>query len=54
MNEDGTESNLDGAAAKEVYAIWRELNEAGAVAPGAPRTRPAPPGSATSRRARSA
>ena len=33
MNEDGTASNLNGAAAKEVYAMWRELNEAGAVAP---------------------
>ena len=35
MNEDGTESLLDGAAAQEVYAIWKELEEAGAVAPGA-------------------
>ena len=33
MNEDGTASNLNGAAAKEVYAMWRELYEAGAVAP---------------------
>jgi multiple sugar transport system substrate-binding protein len=33
MNEDGTASNLNGAAAKEVYAMWRELNKAGAVAP---------------------
>jgi multiple sugar transport system substrate-binding protein len=33
MNEDGTASNLNGAAAKEVYAMWRELYKAGAVAP---------------------
>ena len=34
MNEDGTESLLDGEAAQEVYATWQELWEAGAVAPG--------------------
>jgi len=33
MNEDGTASNLNGAAAKEVYTMWRELVQAGAVAP---------------------
>ena len=33
MNPEGTASNLNGAAAKEVYAMWRELNEAGAVSP---------------------
>ena len=33
MNAEGTASNLNGTAAKEVYAMWRELNQAGAVAP---------------------
>ena len=33
MNADGTESLLDSDAAKQVYATWRELWEAGAVAP---------------------
>lgn len=33
MNEDGTESNLASDTAKEVYSMWRELWEAGAVAP---------------------
>jgi multiple sugar transport system substrate-binding protein len=35
MNEEGTESLLAGDAAQEVYSIWRELAEAGAIAPGA-------------------
>ena len=34
MNAEGTASNLNGAAAKEVYTMWRELQQAGAVAPG--------------------
>ncbi|WP_052720854.1 ABC transporter substrate-binding protein [Actinoplanes rectilineatus] len=34
MNEDGTESLLDGPAAQKVYATWRELQAAGAIAPG--------------------
>lgn len=33
MNEDGTESLLASDTAKEVYAVWRELWEAGAVHP---------------------
>lgn len=33
MNADGTESLLDGDAAQQVYATWRELWEAGAVSP---------------------
>jgi multiple sugar transport system substrate-binding protein len=35
MNEDGTESLLDSDAAQEVYSTFRELNDAGALAPGA-------------------
>ncbi|MBX9244413.1 sugar ABC transporter substrate-binding protein [Actinotalea ferrariae] len=35
MNEDGTESYLASDAAQEVYAVWRELNEADALYPGA-------------------
>ncbi|MBL7259577.1 ABC transporter substrate-binding protein [Paractinoplanes lichenicola] len=35
MNPEGTQSLLDGAAAQKVYATWRELQEAGAIAPGA-------------------
>jgi multiple sugar transport system substrate-binding protein len=31
----GTRSLLDGAAAQQVYATWRELQNAGAIAPGA-------------------
>jgi multiple sugar transport system substrate-binding protein len=34
MNEDGTESYLDGEAARAVYSAWRELDQAGALAPG--------------------
>jgi multiple sugar transport system substrate-binding protein len=34
LNEDGTESLLDSEAAQEVYSTFRELNEAGALAPG--------------------
>ncbi|MGJ7440647.1 ABC transporter substrate-binding protein [Aquipuribacter sp. MA13-6] len=33
MNEDGTEALLDGPAAQEVFSTWRDLWEAGAVAP---------------------
>ncbi|MBU2664725.1 sugar ABC transporter substrate-binding protein [Actinoplanes bogorensis] len=35
MNPEGTQSLLDGAAAQKVYATWRELQAAGAIAPGA-------------------
>ncbi|GID93111.1 ABC transporter substrate-binding protein [Amorphoplanes digitatis] len=35
MNPEGTKSLLDGPAAQKVYATWRELNAAGAIAPGA-------------------
>lgn len=35
MNEDGTEALLASDAAEEVYGTFRELNEAGALAPGA-------------------
>jgi multiple sugar transport system substrate-binding protein len=35
MNAEGTTSLLDGAAAQKVYATWRELHSAGAIAPGA-------------------
>ncbi|MBM2614295.1 sugar ABC transporter substrate-binding protein [Actinoplanes sp. LDG1-06] len=35
MNPEGTQSRLDGTAAQKVYATWRELQEAGAIAPGA-------------------
>ncbi|WP_305787159.1 ABC transporter substrate-binding protein [Symbioplanes lichenis] len=34
MNPEGTSSLLNGAAAKQVYATWRELQAAGAVASG--------------------
>ncbi len=34
MNEEGTESLLASDAAKEVYSTWRELQQAGAIAPG--------------------
>ena len=34
MNEEGTESLLNGDAAQEVYATWKDLYDAGAVAPG--------------------
>jgi multiple sugar transport system substrate-binding protein len=34
MNAEGTKSLLDGAAAQKVYATWRELQSAGAIAPG--------------------
>ncbi|GLY03966.1 sugar ABC transporter substrate-binding protein [Actinoplanes sp. NBRC 101535] len=34
MNADGTESLLDGPAAQKVYATWRDLQAAGAIAPG--------------------
>ena len=34
MNEDGTESLLASDTAKQVYETWRELEEAGALAPG--------------------
>ena len=34
MNEEGTESLLASETAQEVYSMWRELWEAGAVAPG--------------------
>lgn len=34
LSEDGTESLLAGDAAQEVYATWKELYDAGAVAPG--------------------
>lgn len=34
LSDDGTESLLAGDAAKEVYATWKELYDAGAVAPG--------------------
>ncbi|MFH8252764.1 ABC transporter substrate-binding protein [Microbacterium sp. B2969] len=34
MNEDGTESLLNGDAAQEVYSTWKDLYDAGAVAPG--------------------
>jgi multiple sugar transport system substrate-binding protein len=35
MDPEGTKSLLDGPAAQKVYATWRELNAAGAIAPGA-------------------
>ncbi|WP_199425067.1 ABC transporter substrate-binding protein [Actinotalea solisilvae] len=35
MNEDGTEAYLDSEPAREVYSTWRELDEAGALYPGA-------------------
>ena len=34
MNVEGTESLLASDAAKEVYSTWRDLEAAGAVAPG--------------------
>ncbi|MFB9377034.1 ABC transporter substrate-binding protein [Kineococcus gynurae] len=34
MNEDGTESLLDGETAQEVYSTWHDLQAAGAIAPG--------------------
>jgi len=34
MNEDGTESLLNSDAAQEVYSTWKDLYDAGAVAPG--------------------
>ncbi|MFF2486310.1 ABC transporter substrate-binding protein [Microbacterium sp. NPDC058062] len=34
MNEEGTESLLNSEAAQEVYSTWKELYDAGAVAPG--------------------
>ena len=34
MNEDGTESLLAGDTAKQVYETWRDLERAGALAPG--------------------
>jgi multiple sugar transport system substrate-binding protein len=34
MNPEGTQSLLDGTAAQKVYATWRELQAAGAIAPG--------------------
>ena len=34
MSPDGTKSLLDGPAAQQVYATWRELQAAGAIAPG--------------------
>lgn len=35
MNAEGTEALLDSDSAKEVYATWRDLQAAGAIAPGA-------------------
>ncbi|MCW2142523.1 ABC transporter substrate-binding protein [Actinoplanes cyaneus] len=35
MNPEGTQSLLDGTAAQKVYSTWRELQSAGAIAPGA-------------------
>ena len=35
MNPEGTQSLLDGTAAQKVYSTWRELQDAGAIAPGA-------------------
>ncbi|MCY1143189.1 sugar ABC transporter substrate-binding protein [Actinoplanes sp. Pm04-4] len=35
MNPEGTQSLMDGTAAQKVYSTWRELQEAGAIAPGA-------------------
>jgi multiple sugar transport system substrate-binding protein len=34
MNEDGTESLLDGESAQQLYAVWKDLVESDAVAPG--------------------
>ncbi len=35
MNDDGTESLLNSDTAKSVYSMWADLNQAGAIAPGA-------------------
>ena len=35
MNDEGTEANLAESPATDVYAIWKDLNDAGAIAPGA-------------------
>ena len=35
MNEDGTEADLASDTASQVYATWKDLNDSGAIAPGA-------------------